>query len=122
MDRVRTDNSRECGWSGRRLLVGGLDLLLELLEVDVHLTLDLLDRAKLRLLERLADGDVADDEQRGLALVDDLAELLDVLARQALPEVTADTADDARDDGRAEDRRREQDADDRADGHAAERT
>ena len=74
------------------------------------------------LLQRLFKLALADDDQGGLPVVDDVPELLDVGPGHAPPQVAAHPADRRADQGGADDRRREQDADHGAGGRAAPRS
>src|ERR1700722_2728620 len=94
----------------RSLLHGIVDALL----VDRELLRDLLGRFELCLLECRLNGRLADDDERGLAGVDRLSELLDVRARHALPQVPAHAADGRADQRATDDRRWEQNPDERA--------
>ena len=76
---------------------------------------------KLGLVERRFERGLSDDHERGLACVDELAELLDVGTRHALPQVAAHTTDTRADNRAANERGREQDPDDRAGRGAAPR-
>ena len=70
------------------------------------------------LLEGLVELRLADDQQGRRALVEHLAELHDVLARHAVPEVADDAAREAADGDVDEQPRREEDAEDGACGYA----
>ena len=68
------------------------ELLLERLGVGVEHLLDALGRAAQLAVQRLLQLRAADDHQRGLAGVQRLAEVLDVAARHAVPEVPGQAA------------------------------
>ena len=72
-----------------------------------------------RLLHSLLQLALADDDESGLPVVDDVPEFLDVGPGHAAPQMPADPADRRTDDGGADDGGREQDADDGAGGGAA---
>lgn len=96
---------------GRRVLDCSLD-------VDGTHVVELLGDVLLGLqpcpVERLLEGARADDQEGGLAVVDELAELLDIRTGKSAPEVAAHTADGSANERAADDRRREEDADDGA--------
>jgi MFS family permease len=107
-------------WSAH--FAGGChDSVVDVLRAHVELLGDALSCLHGRLLHGLTHLALAHDYEGGLAVVDDVAEFLDVGARHAAPQVAADPADGRAHQGGADNRRREQDADHRAGGRAAPR-
>ena len=93
------------------LLCRRLDLALELVGVGIDLLLDQLVGALGRLLELLLDLRLADHDHRGASSLELVAELLEVVARDAAPEVAGQSAGAGADDRAADDRGREDDPD-----------
>src|SRR4051794_13199834 len=104
-----------CGSLRSRVLLRLLELSLELLAVGVDFLLDRLLGARERLVELLLHARLPDHDQRRLSGLQRLAELLGVLARDALAEVPAKGTGGAADGGRADHRRSEQRSDQRTD-------
>src|SRR5499427_4882873 len=94
---------------------GGVDVA----RLHVEFLGDVLFGLQRGLVHRLLDLAVPDHYQRGRAVVDDLAELLDIGAGHAPPQVPADPTGHRAHGGGADDRGREQDTEHRADRCAA---
>src|SRR5271157_1998957 len=95
--------------------------LVDVLRARVEFLGDVLLCLQVGLFHRLLQFALADDDEGGLPLVDDVPELLDVGPGHAPPQVAAHSAHRRADDGGADDRGWEQDADDGTDGSAAPR-
>src|SRR6185437_10373431 len=91
------------------LFGGGLHGLVDPVLVDLQFLRHALARLQRRLLQRRLHGALPDDDERRLAGVDDVAELLHVSARHALPQMTAHAAERGADQCGADDGGREQD-------------
>src|SRR5690242_15180756 len=101
---------------------GGLqDGLVDVLRIHVEFLGRVLLGLQSGLFQGLLQLALPDDDQRGLSLVDDLPELLDVGPGHATPQVAAYPADGRAHKRGADDRRREQNADEGAGGGAAPR-
>src|SRR5271166_6660963 len=86
--------------------------LVDVLRARVEFLGDVLLGLQVGLFHRLLQFALADDDEGGLPLVDDVPELLDVGPGHAPPQVAAHSAHRRADDGGADDRGWEQDADD----------
>src|SRR5688500_13536248 len=86
-----------CFTRGGRLLpdlAGGLlDRCVDVGGARVERLRDVLVRVEPGILERPLHGERADDQEGGLAAVDQITQLLDVGPGEATPEVAADAAD-----------------------------
>src|SRR6478609_3458505 len=79
-----------------------LDCRVDIVCVHVQLFGDRFLCVEFNGVQALLQGAAADDEERGLSVVDDLAEFLGVRAGQPLPEVTAHSSDGGADNGRGD--------------------
>src|SRR3954471_3676445 len=98
------------------LLCRRLDLALEVVGIAFDLLLDQLVSALGRLRELLFDLRLAEHDHGGVALLERVAELLEVAARDAAREVPGQAARAGAHGRAADDRGREQDPDQRSDG------
>jgi TMEM175 potassium channel family protein len=97
-----------------------LDCLVEVLRAHIaELLGDLLLSLQLGLVQGILNRALPDDDEGGLALVDQVPELLDVRPGHATPQVAGRAARSCADDRAADDRGREENANDGADGSAA---